>query len=160
MTRLAAPEVSAALCRPREVVRLARHDMVRAVPAIHAMSGYWLALATPYRSGSIHEIPYHASPLVRRWRPGRADLHRTVDRRRRFRPPLCPVGYRRGAGARPTRLATVTMGGNDVIAWEVAPGTIAYLGLQRRAESGPHRQRAAATGQPRASAVRPSWASE
>jgi hypothetical protein len=28
---------------------------------------------------------------------------------------------------RPT-VATVTMGGNDVIAWEVAPRTIAYLG--------------------------------
>jgi hypothetical protein len=50
-------------------------------------------------------------------------------------------------------VATVTMGGNDVLAWEVAPKDNRLARLQRRAESGPHRQRAAGTGQPRASAA-------
>jgi hypothetical protein len=37
------------------------------------------------------------------------------------------------AGSHPV-VATLTIGGNDVVAWEVAPGTIAYLGYRCRSE--------------------------
>jgi hypothetical protein len=123
------PEVSAAICRPREVVRLDRHDVVRAVPAIHPMSGYWLALAAPYRSGSIHEIPYYASQLG----SGAGGLGGLI-----YAGLLTAGGFEDRLYARSATVAgpvhgrpavaTVTMGGNDVIAWEVAPGTMAYLG--------------------------------
>ena len=49
---------------PPDVVRLAlATTVVSAAPAIHSLSRYRIVLAAPYRSGSIHEIRYHASQL-------------------------------------------------------------------------------------------------
>ena len=148
---------------PPEVVRLAlATTVVRAAPAIHPLSGYRIAPAVPYRSGSIHEIRYHASQLgSSRCRPGRAYLHRTADRRRRFRrPPLCPAGHRRGAGARPTRRRH--RDDRREPRGRLGGGTRddCLPRLQRRRVRPADRRRAAATGQPRAPAVRPSLASE
>ena len=124
---------------PPDVVRLAAATtVVNAVPAIHPLSGYWIALAAPYRSGSIHEVRYHASQLG--W--GARGLDGLI-----YTGLLTAGGgfedrlYARSAAdagqvhGRPA-VATVTIGGNDVVAWEVAPGTIAYLGYSG-AESGP-----------------------
>jgi len=125
---------------PPDVVRLAlATTVVNAEPAIHPVSGYRIALAAPYRSGSIHEIRYHASQLG----SGAAGLRGLI-----YTGLLTAGGgfedrlYARSATdagpvhGRPA-LATVTIGGNDVVAWEVTPGTIAYLGYSGT-EFGPH----------------------
>jgi hypothetical protein len=125
---------------PPDVVRLAlATTVVRAVPAIHPVSGYWIALAAPYRSGSIHEIRYHASQLG----SGAAGLRGLIDTAlltagggfedRLYARPVTDAGPVHGRPA----VATVTTGGNDMVAWEAAPGTIAYLGYSGT-ESGPH----------------------
>jgi hypothetical protein len=125
---------------PPDVVRLAlATTVVSAVPAIHPVSGYWLVVAAPYRSGSIHEIRYHASQLGSA-AGGLDGLIYTglLSASGGFEDRL----YARSATdagqvhGRPA-VATVTTGGNDVVAWEVAAGTIAYLGYSG-AESGPH----------------------
>jgi hypothetical protein len=117
---------------PPEVVRLALGTtVVRAAPAIHPLSGYRMAPAVPYRSGSIHEIRYHASQLG----PSAAGLDGLTYtglltaggggfEDRLYARPATDVGQVHGRPA----VATVTIGGNRVVAWEVAPGTIAYLG--------------------------------
>jgi hypothetical protein len=90
-----------------------------------------MAPAVPYRSGSIHEIRYHASQLG----PSAAGLDGLTYtglltaggggfEDRLYARPATDVGQVHGRPA----VATVTIGGNRVVAWEVAPGTIAYLG--------------------------------
>jgi hypothetical protein len=125
---------------PPEVVRLAlATTVVNAVAAIHPVSGYRLVVAAPYRSGSIHEIRYHASQLGSA--AGGLDglIYTGVltagggFEDRLYARSATDAGPVHGGPA----VATVTTGGNDVIAWEVAPGTIAYLGYSG-AESGPH----------------------
>jgi hypothetical protein len=124
---------------PPEVVRLAlATTVVSAVPAIHPVSGYRIAPAAPYRSGSIHEIRYHASQLG----SAAAGLDGLIytglltagggfeDRLYARSAPDAGLVHGRPA------VATVTIGGNGVVAWEVAPGTIAYLGYSG-AEFGP-----------------------
>jgi hypothetical protein len=124
---------------PPEVVRLAlATTVVSAVPAVHPVSGYWIALPAPYRSGSIHEIRYHASQLG----SAAAGLDGLIytglltagggfeDRLYARSAPDAGLVHGRPA------VATVTIGGNGVVAWEVAPGTIAYLGYSG-AEFGP-----------------------
>jgi hypothetical protein len=116
---------------PPEVVRLAlATTVVRAAPAIHPVSGYRIALAAPYRSGSIHEIRYHASQLGSA-AGGLDGLTYTGlltagggFEDRLYARPGTDAGQVHGRPA----VATVTIGGNGVVAWEVAPGTIAYLG--------------------------------
>jgi hypothetical protein len=124
---------------PPEVVRLAlATTAVSAVPAIHPLSGYWIAPAAPYRSGSIHEIRYHASQLG----SAAAGLDGLIYtglltagggfEDRLYARSATDAGQLHGRPA----VANVTTGGNDVVAWEVAPGTIAYLGYSG-AEFGP-----------------------
>jgi hypothetical protein len=116
---------------PIEVVRLAlATTVVRAVPAVHPVSGYWIALPAPYRSGSIHEIRYHASQLG----SAAAGLDGLIYtglltagggfEDRLYARPATDAGPVHGRPA----VAPVTVGGNRMVAWEVAPGTIAYLG--------------------------------
>jgi hypothetical protein len=76
---------------------------VQRPPSIRCLGTGSLCRAVPIRLDPRDPVSRQPARLGR-WRPGRAYLHRTADRRRRFRrPPLRPVGDRRGAGARPTR---------------------------------------------------------
>jgi hypothetical protein len=96
-------------------------------------------VAAPYRSGSIHEIRYHASQLG----SGAAGLDGLIYtgvltagggfEDRLYARSSTDAGQVHGRPA----VATVTIGGNEVVAWEVAPGMVAYLGYSG-AEPGPH----------------------
>jgi hypothetical protein len=114
-----------------ELIRLAlATHVVAGLPAIRPPSGYWIRLAAPYRSGSIHEIRYHASQLG----GAAARLDGLIYTG------LLAAGagfedrlYALAAGdagmvhGRPA-VAAVTVGARPTLAWEVAPGTVAYLG--------------------------------
>jgi hypothetical protein len=112
---------------PIEVVRLALGTtVVRAVPAIHPVSAYRIVVAAPYRSGSIHEIRYHASQLG----SGAAGLRGLIDtglltagggfEDRLYARSATDAGQLHGRPA----VATMTIGGNDMVAWEVAPARL------------------------------------
>jgi hypothetical protein len=125
---------------PQVVVRLVLATTgVYGVPAIHPVSAYRPVVAAPYRSGSIHEIRYHASQLG----SGAAGLDGLIYtgvltagggfEDRLYARSSTDAGQVHGRPA----VATVTIGGNEVVAWEVAPGMVAYLGYSG-AEPGPH----------------------
>jgi hypothetical protein len=107
----------------------ARTTIVAGRPAVRPPAGYAVAAAGPYRSPTIHEIRYGTAELGEQGALGNGLTYTGVARGGGFEDLLyaahTSVGGR--VGGKRAVLSSV-FGGNGALAWEPAPGVLAYVG--------------------------------
>jgi hypothetical protein len=98
-------------------------------PAVKAPAGYAVAAAGPYRSPTIHETRYGTADVGEQGALGNGLTYTGVAGGGGFEDQLYAVHTSAGGqvGGRRAVLSSV-FGGNGALAWEPAPGVVAYVG--------------------------------
>ncbi len=114
-----------------ELVRIATSTSVSAGrPTVHPPAGFSVVLAAPYRSVSIHEIRYGASQFGSPAESLGGIVYTGLltagggfeDQLYALSPTDAGMVHGRPAVASPA------LGGNGTVAWEITPGSVAYIG--------------------------------
>ena len=115
---------------PAELIRIAaRTSIVHGRPRVGRVTGLTVVFTGPYRAPLVHEARYGSAPLGESASLGNGLTYTGVLRAGGFEDRLFAVRGRLGLRVRghPAVLSSV-QGGNDTLAWELAPGVIAYVG--------------------------------
>lgn len=105
-------------------------------PAVRPPAGYAVAGGGPYRPPAIHEIRYGSAELGEQAALGGGLTYTGVVRGGGFEDRLYAAQGAAGGqvGGRPAVVSSV-FGGNGTLAWEPAPGVVAYIGYSGAALS-------------------------
>ena len=107
----------------------ARTTVTGGRPAVRAPAGYALVSIGPYRPPAVHEVRYGSADLGEQAALGYGLTYTGMSNGGGFEDQLYAVGARDGGlvARRPAVVSSV-FGGNATLAWEPAPGTVAYIG--------------------------------
>jgi hypothetical protein len=117
------------LPQPELLAIAGRATVVRGRPVVTPPAGYVLAGGGPYRSPAIHEIRYGSADLGEEAALGSGLTYTGVARGGEFEDRLYTAHSAPGGqvGGRPAVVSPV-LGGSGTLAWEPAPGVVAYIG--------------------------------
>jgi hypothetical protein len=113
-----------------ELLRIAAATTLRGCqPVVRPPAGYTAVFSGPYRSSSIHEIRYGSDELGPSARELGDFIYTGVTACGAFEDQLYELGRQPAGvvGGRPAVVSAV-YGGNATLAWEPAPGAVAYVG--------------------------------
>ncbi|MEV0718487.1 hypothetical protein [Asanoa sp. NPDC050611] len=107
----------------------ARVTVVDGRPAVDPPAGLTVAADGPYRPPTVHELRYGATEVGEQAALGAGLVYTGVSGSGGFEDRLYAVDSTEGPPlrGRPTVVSTVS-GGNGTLAWEPAPGVVAYVG--------------------------------
>jgi hypothetical protein len=117
------------LAEPELVAIAACTTAIAGRPTVDAPAGYSVVSTGPYRPPVIHEARYGSADVAEQQALGNGLTYTGVTSGGGFEDQLYAVGAASGVPVhnRPTVVSSV-LGGNATLAWEPAPGMVAYVG--------------------------------
>jgi hypothetical protein len=117
------------LAEPELIAIAARTTVTGGRPSVSPPRGYRVVSAGPYRAPALHEVRYGSGDLAEQAALGNGLTYTGVVSGGGFEDQLYAVHTDAGGlvGGRPAVLSSVS-GGNATLAWEPAPGVVAYVG--------------------------------